>query len=242
MRAHHFLLLIALVLALSSCRVQPLLRSSSPLAVDSLWAMDTLLAQPIKADDKLTVSVWNHDELSVGSLFTIYNTNESFGKWLLVDERGVVMLPGLGPVRLGGLTCSAAQDTLRTLYAKNLVDPVVVVKVLNRTVTVLGEVRSPGGYVMEKERVTLGEVLGMTQGLTDFADNSKVEVVRNGVSYRVDMTVLDEQRANAIVLRSGDLVNVPSRNHKALAQRANIIIPFASAITAVALILSVAGK
>ena len=31
-------------------------------------------------DDKISISVWNHDDLSIGSSFSIYNTNESFGK------------------------------------------------------------------------------------------------------------------------------------------------------------------
>jgi polysaccharide export outer membrane protein len=236
------LFLLPLSLLLTSCHVQPLLRSSEPRSIDDLRACDTLHAQPIQKDDKLTISVWNHDELSVGSVFTIYNANESFGKWLLVNERGEVPVPGVGIVKLGGLTCDQAQDTLRERYAAQLRDPMVVVKVLNRQVTVLGEVRTPGSFILDKERTSLAEIIGTAQGFTDVADKRRVSVIRNDTAYVADLTVLDERRANAIVLRSGDVVSVPSRNYKAIAQRAPIIIPFASAITAVALILSVAGR
>ncbi|MGV3638516.1 MAG: polysaccharide biosynthesis/export family protein, partial [Flavobacteriales bacterium] len=123
MRSVHGYLVALLLLA--SCRVQPLLRSGDARSIDELRAGDTLCAQPIRTDDKLTISVWNHDELSVGSVFTIYNTNESFGKWLLVDAHGEVPVPGVGIMKLGGLTCEQAQDTLRQRYAAQLRDPVV---------------------------------------------------------------------------------------------------------------------
>jgi polysaccharide biosynthesis/export protein len=236
------LMMLAVTTLLSSCQVQPLLQSTSPRDAVALLRHGPPPAHRIRPDDKISVSVWNHDELSVGSVFTIFNTHESFGKWLLVDGQGVVTLPGIGEIKLGGRTCQQAEEELQRAYAKTLVDPVVVVKVLNRQITLLGEVRMPGTYVIEKERVTLAEALGMAQGMTDFADRRKVELIRDGIPYLIDMTVFDDTQVNDLPIGSGDLIVIQSRNYKALAQRAPMIIPFASAITAIALILSVSGK
>src|SRR6478752_1117870 len=70
----------------------------------------------IKPDDKISVSIWNNEEISVGSIFGIYNSNEVYGKWVLVDVLGDVALPKIGKVKLSGLTCKSAADTLIRIY------------------------------------------------------------------------------------------------------------------------------
>ena len=50
-------------------------------------------------------------------------------------------------------------QTLTTLYSRLIVNPVIVLKVPNREVTVLGEVKSPGTLQLEKEYTSLVEVL-----------------------------------------------------------------------------------
>jgi ActR/RegA family two-component response regulator len=40
----------------------------------------------IQIDDKLSTSVRGHDNLSIGSLFGIYNSNEVYGKWVLLGK------------------------------------------------------------------------------------------------------------------------------------------------------------
>ena len=90
---------------------------------------DTVHYQTIKTDDKISLSIWNHDDMSIGSVFSIYNSNEAYGKWVLVDKAGFVSFPKIGKVKVSGLNCPQAADTLQALFAKYLVDPIIVVKV-----------------------------------------------------------------------------------------------------------------
>ena len=133
--------------------------------VAALAELQTDSIHLIKTDDKVSVSIWNHDDLSIGSLFGIYNSNEVYGKWVLVNESGVASLPKIGAVKLGGLTTTEAADHLKGPYSKFIKDPIIVVKVLNREVTILGEVATPGNYLLEKESNTLFELLGKAGGI-----------------------------------------------------------------------------
>jgi len=192
----------------------------------------------IRPDDKLSLSIWNHDDMSLGSAFNIYNTNEAFGKWLLVDEEGNIPLPKLGRVNLAGLSCREASDTLEILYTEYIVDPIIGVKVLNKEVTILGEVRNPGVYVMDKEVYNVADVIALAEGLEFYADVNHIHLIRDGVGYLVDFETLEQDMLERLIVESGDIINVPSRSGKGMDMKAPTLIPFASILTAAAIFLT----
>ncbi len=227
---------------LFSCKTQNLFQTKNHGDLTDLFNVDEDYEYIIKTDDKISLSIWDHTDMSIGSVFSIYNSNEAFGKWVLVRKDSTVILPKVGKVKIGGLTRQEAAELIIPLYAKSIVDPIIVVKVLNREVTVLGEVRTAGKYILDKERNTLTEILGVSQGLQTYANMRKIQLIRGGVNYEIDLTKLDDRALYSIVVESGDVINVPSRNGKMLDQKAPTIIPLASALTAVALILTVIQK
>ena len=222
---------------ITSCSYQNIFSNKQQNDLTELLTKDTTYQHKITVDDKLSISVWNHDNMSIGSLFGIYNSNEVYGKWVLVDAVGYAMLPKLGKVRLGGLTCVEAADTLTALYSDFLVDPILVVKVLNRDVTILGEVRTPGKYILEKESNTLTEIIGSAQGFEFYADKKNIQLIRNNKSYRIDFTKLHNNNYQ-ILVQAGDVINIPTRRGKAIDKKAPTLIPFASALTAVAVLVT----
>ncbi len=215
-----------------------MLLSNERSSVLDLLPVDTAFEHKIRPDDKLSLSVWNHNDLSMGSVFSIYNSNESFGKWVLVDAQGYAQLPGIGSVKVAELTCAEAAGKLKTILAKEIVDPVVVVKVLNRKVTILGEVRSPGSYVLDEERSSVAEVIGKAQGLTDYADARCIRLVRDSNSYDLNLHRMSDQLLHNITVRADDLIIVSSKPGKAIDLKAPTLIPFASTLTAIAIVLS----
>ena len=65
------------------------------------------------------------------------------------------------------------------LVSKNLVkDPVVTVEFMNLTVSVLGEVATPGRFNIEKDKLTLLEALSMAGDLTVYGKRENVLVQR----------------------------------------------------------------
>ncbi|UTW63943.1 polysaccharide biosynthesis/export family protein [bacterium SCSIO 12741] len=236
------MLLFFLVLSLSSCQVQNLLETGKhyPLTADSLAADSA--SYVLRVDDKVSISLWNHNDLSVGSVFDIYNSAEAYGKWELIDPEGNIQVPKVGKVHLAGLTLNQAADTLSARFAEFVVNPIVVVKVLNKEVTLLGEFNSPGNYLLEKEKNTLYEVIGKGSGFDYYADKKRVKLIRNNRQYVLNLTEMEEYEINNISVLPGDMIIAPAKNGKALDKKAPTLISVASIITAVVILFTSFGN
>lgn len=195
----------------------------------------------IRKDDKISISVWGQDDLSVGSVYGIYNSNEVYGKWLMVDANGQIELPRIGTMRVENRTIVELKAMLRVRYGEWVREPVVDVKVLNREITVLGEVREPQVIPVDKERSTLLEVIARCRGLEFYANPKAVKVLRQNGEHvhvaNIDLTVHGDYAMKNIFIQPGDVVVVPSKKYKAFDRRIATIIPFATTLTSAAVFL-----
>ncbi len=226
-----------LIWILSSCKTQNLFQE----AVKSKNLRDTTFVNSpykIRSNDKISVSIWNHDDLSVGSLFGIYNSNEVYGKWILVDYNGNIKLPQVGEVKVINKTTTQVSEDLAKIYASYIKDPIIVVKVHNRMLTVLGEVRNPGTFLLETDKNNLFEVIGKAGGLEFYADKQNIQLIRNKQTYSINLT----DNYFEIPVFAGDIINIPTKKGKTLDKKAPTIIPFASALTTLAIIASLLAK
>lgn len=232
-------LIIFTAIVLMSCSTHNLMESKFKQSEQTHEIlMDSVYVYHVRKDDKISVSIWGHDDLSVGSIFSIYNSNEVYGKWVLVDENGFVILPKIGKVQAEGLTIKELVKKLEERYSTFIIDPVISVKILNREVTVLGEVRNQGPLLLEKETNTVYEILGRAGGLEFYANKKNIQLIRGGIAYSLDLT----QDVQHIVVRPNDIIHVPTRKGKMIDKKAPTIIPFTSAITALAVIVSFLNK
>lgn len=130
-----------------------------------------------------------------------------------VDDDGTIALTGLGRVQVGNLTRVQVRNYIEELYNKKfLKDALFDVKLLNLKVTILGEVRSPGNYILIKDNTKLLDILGQAGGLTDKADEKTVKIIR-GEQQKPNVTVVDLSKANALndastFLTNNDLIYV----------------------------------
>jgi polysaccharide export outer membrane protein len=231
-------ILLGLVLCWLTGCTQNLFQSSSKSKYET-FAPDPAYEYRIRKDDKLSISVWDHEELSVGSIYSIYSSGEEFGKWVLVGPDGKVSFSKVGPFPVEGLTVATAEKNLQQALSKWIVNPQVTIKVLNKEVTVLGEVNTPGPVLLQKERNTLLELLGRAGDLTVYAEKRHVKVARTeGTALRemeIDLTQLDRNYAANIVVLPGDVVYVPARKGKQFDKKAGTSLAITSAVTAVLL-------
>ncbi len=246
-----FLLLLLAVLfvaaLLTGCKTQNIMdqkkrdivyQSESP---DSVFIYDGSYQYTIRRDDKISFSFWNHDDLSVGSIYGIYNSNEVYGKWLMVDANGNITLPEIGNFHIEGMTVIQAEDSLTKYFKKTIVNPVIEVRVLNKEITILGELRNPGKITVDRENNNLLDIIALAGGYEFYANLKTVKVIRQkGASVRmvnIDLTDHSNYFATNIQLHPGDLVLVPSKKCKDFDKRISTIIPIASSTTAAAILL-----
>lgn len=101
-----------------------------------------------------------------------------------VEEDGTVALPVIGRVLVSGLTKIEAARKIEDLYKKNLLkDPIIDLKIINLKVTVLGEIRTQGNYLLLKDKTTLVDIIGEAGGLTDKANEKTIQIIRGDKTH-----------------------------------------------------------
>lgn len=233
--------MLLLSLLFVSCKTQNLFENKNQINDTAAFLYDEGYQYKIRKDDKISMSVWGEDNLSVGSVYGIYDSNEVYGKWLLVDANGNIEIPKIGTTFVVDKTIPELKEEIKNQLKKWLVNPVVDVKVLNKEITVLGEVRNPNIVKVDKDHNSLLEIISKSGGFDFYANLKTIKIIRQeGKNVRV--TNIDLTKGNDIVneniqIRPGDLIIVPSKHNKEFDKRASIIIPFTTTISAAAIIL-----
>jgi len=238
-------LIFSLTFLLGSCKIQNLMQSSTKETnnEDLFSAESRNYEYIIQPEDKLAVSIWGHDDLSVGSVFGIYNSNEVYGKWVLVDRDGRVALPQIGQIKVSDLTTRQLTDSLIVTYSKFIKEPIIVVKVLNKRVSLLGAVKQASSLILDEDQVPLLDLIAKAEGFDYYADRSQVKLVRekNGLpkEYIIDLTQMETYQQSNILIRPGDVIYVPNKNGKAFDKKSNRMLPFLGVISSLAVLISV---
>lgn len=142
-----------------------------------------------------------------------------------IDARGRINLPLLGEVAVGGLTIAQAQETIQKAYREGryLRNPQVTVNVEEyapREVSITGQIRNPGRYLLPNESTyTLAELVTKAGGISDIGKGSAVKVTRilpDGTKkvFTIDVDSIIKGKKNDdsdFVLQAGDFVDVPER-------------------------------
>ena len=82
-----------------------------------------------------------------------------------VDQSGNIQLPVIGNVQVANLTTAQIREQLEVKLQPFLKQPVVIAKLINFKVSILGDVTSPGVYKIQSERVSVPEALSMAGDL-----------------------------------------------------------------------------
>lgn len=229
------------LLLLLSCKTYNILEEEQNSQNIQDFSFDPNYEYRIRKDDKITLSVWGQDDLSVGSVYGIYNSNEVYGKWLLVDINGNIEIPKLGTTNVIGKTVPELKEEIKTKLKKWLVNPIVDLKVLNKEIAILGEVRNPAVIQVDKDFNTLLELISKAGGLEMYANIKAVKILRQeGDNVRVtniDLTKMKDVPNQNIMLHPGDYVIIPSKKSKDFDKRISTVIPFATVASAAAILM-----
>lgn len=159
----------------------------------------------ITAGDVLDVIVWRNKDLSMQ---------------VTVRPDGWISYPLAGDVRVVDSTVVAVQKTLEEALSKYVNTPmvtVVVSKVSNVRVSILGKVRQPGRYAVEGATTVL-DVLALAGGPTEYADPDGIYILRKGpppenayerIPARFSSSVSPGKGNTNVTITAGDIVIVP---------------------------------
>ncbi|WP_139956316.1 polysaccharide biosynthesis/export family protein [Flavicella sediminum] len=175
----------------------------------------------LKPDDRLSISVSSIDyeatkpfNLPVaafsGNQLTTTSTPQL--QTYLIGKDGMIDFPKLGMLKLSGLTRLECVNLIEKKLEKYLQEPQVVMKLLNFSVSVLGEVSSPGIKSVTRERYTILDAIAAAKDLTVYGKRKNILVVREteeGLTYnRIDLTSAEVFNSPVYYLQQNDVVYV----------------------------------
>lgn len=181
----------------------------------------------LKPNDELYIQISSLDEATT-NIFSSSSSQLSFstgsiqpyGASLIsysIDKEGNLLLPVIGNIYVNGKTLTEVSIIIRDSLMNILSQPVVSVKLVNRYITVLGEVNNPGHYPYSQDRLSIFDAIGLAGDITDYGNRKTVVLVRNenGINTRknINLTESDILTSGLYYLRPNDLIYIkPLRN------------------------------
>ena len=175
---------------------------------------DDQLAIYVSSSDKELIQPFNNLTLiGQGETALRNGTNLDKTSYFVVGKDGYVDFPIFGKLKAAGKTVNEFSEDIqnRMIAEKMITDAKVTTKIMSFKVTVLGDVKTPGTKTCSGERLTLLEVLGMAGDLNNSAIRKNLLVVREEVTYTVDLTDPESVfNSPAYYMRQNDVVYVQS--------------------------------
>lgn len=178
----------------------------------------------IQKNDLLSIFVYS--EATIREIDELYNLPNLGGvstggsaQGFLVDNSGYIEYPRIGVIKAEGMTKRQLADTIRSRFIQLevLTNPVVIVRLLNFKITLMGEVGNPGPITVPGERLNILEAIGLAGDITMYGKKNDVVVIRmedGEVKYgQIDLTSKELFESPYFQLRQNDIVMVnPSKN------------------------------
>ncbi|MDE6304759.1 MAG: polysaccharide biosynthesis/export family protein [Paramuribaculum sp.] len=228
----------ALCLLATSCSAPKNITYMQGFSNDAVQAVRDHNRITVAPDDRLSIVVSSKDpELAqmfnlaisrqiIGQSSSSGNTSQTAS--FTVSPNGYIRYPILGDIYIAGLNRHQVADVIeQELVSNNLLkDPIVTVDFLNATVSILGDVKSPGEYSINNDNLTLLQALSMAGDLNITGLRRNVLVVREedgqDRAYRVDLTnTQDLMQSPAYYLRQNDVIYVEPNDTKKRQATAN---------------------
>lgn len=222
-----------------------MLRTNKDYAYDKLT--DSLSNQDYKLspNDQLSYYVETNDgfkliDLSNNQINNLYRREIE----VLVESNGTTKLPGLGFVKLEGLTIIEAEKLLEEKYSDVYVKPFVNIRVTNKRVIVF-----PGNGGLAKvlpltnNNTTILEAIALSGGITDDGKAYKVKLIRNYRDRKPEIFLMDLSKIDGLTaantkVAANDIIYIEPRYRLARTVAAELA-PIVSIISSTILIYSV---
>jgi polysaccharide export outer membrane protein len=156
----------------------------------------------IQPEDVLAISISSLNPES-SAIFNFASNNvgggtESSGGYT-VDQNGEIQLPVIGSIEVANLTTAQVREKIERKLQPYLKEPVVVAKLVNFKISIIGDVSNPGLYRVQSERLSVPEALSL-------AGDLNITAVRRLMIIREKN---GEREYIPVDLRSKDLFNSP---------------------------------
>lgn len=236
------LLFIGLFLLMSCSSKKDIVYFQNAKNFETIVDTDTFKAK-LKVGDVLNISVSTLD-LNVTKPYNLVESTGNGGGQLIdyvIDPDGNIDYPVLGKIKLLGLTIEEAKELMKKKFSEGqlLKDPVVIIRIKNYKISVLGEVNNPGVYPVSGDRISILEALAAAGDLTINGKRDNILVIRdfNGTKTytRIDITNKEVFNSPVYFLTQNDIVYVEPNNARISSASGDARIGLISSLASIAL-------
>jgi polysaccharide biosynthesis/export protein len=225
------LLFIALLLLASGCTSQKKLAYLNDLPAGKGEEIFTMEIPEYKIQPRdilyITIKAMTPDGSIIDFLTSTRNIGGSYisqgesGGYLYgydVNPEGNIIIPVIGPLKVGGCTLEEARKILQSSAGKVFTNSTIECKLLSFKFTVIGEVRAPGSYTNYNNYLTVLEAIGRAGGLGDYGNRNRVLVIRpfdkGTKTFRLNLQDKNILSSEAYFLLPNDVVIVEPLKQK----------------------------
>jgi polysaccharide biosynthesis/export protein len=169
--------------------------------------------------DVLLITVWDHPELAaaLGANTQAQARPSDAPAGFVVDQEGNIGFPYAGSINVMGLRTDQVQAQLVRRLSRVYREPQITVRIGSfraKKVYIDGEVHAPGVQPINDVPMTLYEAISRAGGFTSAADQGRMVLLRDSVSYPINLSQMLDSQSNPskILLKDGDLLRVVSRD------------------------------
>ena len=148
-----------------------------------------------------------------------YDDNNLSGELTILND-GNIYPPLIGPISINGLTVNQALNKIKKEFSKELIKPQIQIKITKRrplVVSVIGEVKSPGIYELNDNKLRVVDAIQSAGGITQTANIKVVKIKRrlpgNNIEYKITSLnlkdlILKGDMSQNLYLFDGDIIDV----------------------------------
>ena len=184
-------------------------------------------AYVVKPNDNLYIRVNSLDDRTSSFLNNESGTNTRIESPMSaslagyrVEQDGSIYFPFVGKVYVANLTIEQVRQKMQLVVSKYLEESSITVKLLNDNITLIGEVNSPGRFLLYDEEINILEALSLAGDMTDYANRKKVRLIRKDgdIQQMFVINTLDDQLLLSpyFYVKPGDIIYVEPRRLKAV--------------------------
>ncbi len=180
--------IIIVLFVLSSCvpmKKQIYLQVEDADSTQSQYVNDNTPSYTLQPGNNLYMQVVSVDRevtaffnAGMGTSGNIYYDAAVYLNSYSVNDSGFVELPFIGYLDVKGLTLKKAKEKVQQEVDTYVKKTMVVLKLVNYNVSVVGEVKRPGQFKIYQDHITIFEVLSLAGDMTTFAKRGEVILVR----------------------------------------------------------------
>src|ERR1035437_9211589 len=200
----------------------------------------------IYPNDILSVQVFGSNpetiEMLTSGVLIPSDIRSPYERAYVVDNNGNIDLPILGRMNVAGMSIIEAKEAIKNKGKEYFDNPVVNVKKLSFKITLLGEFTKPGQYIIQNEKITLVEAIGLAGDLTFFGNRTNIKIIRSngpgGKIQFIDLTTNSSIFPEPLYLYPDDVVYVEPIRRKTILNISPEVTIISSLLTATVVLLS----